>query len=174
MRLNERKLIRKTWFVTSALIVLVHLVGSASAQQWTGVNGTNNITNTNSGTVAVASQGYSPSDGAGSSKLEVIGSGSGADSSILSLVHVWGARKYLFNIRATGVSNFTGALAFDVSTYNGSVVTTEAMRIDSSGNVGIGTAGPGQKLDVNGFIRGSNAYANGIVLGSSSNPINQA
>jgi hypothetical protein len=144
----------RTWtravsLTLSPIFILLLLGGCAFAQStWTTVSGTSNISNTNSGTVAVASKGYSPSDGAGSSTLEIVGSGNGADSSILSLTHVWGARRYLFNIRATGVSNFTGALAFDVSTYNGSVVTTEAMRIDSSGNVGIGTVNPKAKLDI--------------------------
>jgi len=37
---------------------------------------------------------------------------------------------------------------------------SERMRITSAGNVGIGTASPGQKLDVSGNVRGNNIYAN--------------
>jgi len=32
---------------------------------------------------------------------------------------------------------------------------SERMRIDTTGNVGIGTVAPGQKLDVNGYVKGS-------------------
>ena len=91
------------------------------------------------GNTAIATQGYIPSDGAGASTLEVIGSGSGADSSILSLAHYWGGRKYPFNIRVTGVSNFTAGLAFDTSTYSSGVVTTERMRLGSNGGLSLGS-----------------------------------
>nr|WP_297165894.1 hypothetical protein [uncultured Dysgonomonas sp.] len=38
------------------------------------------------------------------------------------------------------------------------------MGINSAGNVGVGTATPTQKLDVNGNIKGANFYANGTVF----------
>jgi hypothetical protein len=53
------------------------------------------------------------------------------------------------------VSAATGTLVF--GTTNASSVSTERMRIDSSGNVGIGTSSPAQKLDVSGSIKWSGA-----------------
>jgi hypothetical protein len=41
----------------------------------------------------------------------------------------------------------------------------EAMRIDSSGNVGIGTASPAAKLDVSGSAKATNMSLNGVAIG---------
>ncbi|MFA5942673.1 MAG: tail fiber domain-containing protein, partial [Candidatus Paceibacterota bacterium] len=47
-----------------------------------------------------------------------------------------------------------GALIFSTNVVGGTTVS-ERMRIDNTGNVGIGTTAPGKTLDVNGDIRGS-------------------
>ena len=62
------------------------------------------------------------------------------------------SRTSLINIKALGVwySSWSSNLAF--YTTNGTTIT-EAMRIDASGNIGIGTTQPGYKLDVCGTIR---------------------
>jgi hypothetical protein len=53
---------------------------------------------------------------------------------------------YLNGLNAAISNQEAGALFFETN-------NTDRMRIDSSGNVGIGTASPGSKLDVNGEIR---------------------
>ncbi len=47
-----------------------------------------------------------------------------------------------------GGGNTTGAIAFSTRNAIGDTALTERMRIDSSGNLGVGTSSPGVKLDV--------------------------
>ena len=60
----------------------------------------------------------------------------------------------------------SGALTFGVASYNLSGGAVEKMRIDSTGNVGIGTTSPSEKLDVVG-----SAEINGLLYVSDSNDI---
>jgi hypothetical protein len=67
-----------------------------------------------------------------------------------------------------GLNDMPGRLVFN-TTPNGDDTPTEKMRIDSSGNVGIGTSSPGAKLEVtsNGFLAkftGSGAQFQGIAI----------
>jgi hypothetical protein len=66
----------------------------------------------------------------------------------------------------SGSSN--GQLAFNTTA---SGTSTERMRIDSSGNVGIGTSSPSVKLEVNGAIKGNGVTLNGydVIGGGTSN-----
>jgi hypothetical protein len=105
------------------------------------------------GNAVIAQYGYTPSDRAGSSALQIIGSNiEGDNSATVSLEHVHGGRNYPFGMAVTAVSNFTAALTFFTSTYTGSVSTTERMRITNDGKIGIGTISPSEKLSVNGNI----------------------
>jgi hypothetical protein len=55
------------------------------------------------------------------------------------------------NDRITGTPTLpSGAMVFATTTYNASGGAVERMRIDSSGNVGIGTDSPSEKLEVSG------------------------
>jgi hypothetical protein len=50
------------------------------------------------------------------------------------------------------------------STAGSTITFTQAMTLDASGNLGIGTNSPVAKLDVRGLIAGVNGYADGLIL----------
>ena len=71
-----------------------------------------------------------------------------SDGSVGTTTGIWGVKEN------TTDNNYSSALTFGTAANGGSI--TERMRIDSSGNVGIGISGSSYKLDVNGtgFFRG--------------------
>ena len=60
--------------------------------------------------------------------------------------------------------NFAGYLQFSTTVSGGPI--TEKVRITSTGNVGIGTTGPGYKLDVNGIVSTAAAGSGGFYFGA--------
>jgi hypothetical protein len=120
--------------------------------------------------------GATPSAWTGSVKAIQIGSGASFSSwtgnngvgSISSNLYDSGGAvlRYINSAAASRFDAGTGFFAWSVapSGIAGNAITfTEAMRIDSSGNVGIGTSTPAQKLDVVGVIRSSSG-ANRITM----------
>jgi Chaperone of endosialidase len=91
--------------------------------------------------------------------LRLTGTLSGAQASSIGIDYSSAAR-----IISYGANTSTqGSFAFLISNSNAST-TNQAVTIDSSGNVGIGTSSPGVKLDVNGAIKTSstlNIYYSG-------------
>lgn len=73
------------------------------------------------------------------------------------------------NMFGSGTNGFLGNITFSTGgadLFNAALV--ERMRIDYSGNVGIGTSSPGSKLDVNGTVTATSFAGSGITLKGSS------
>lgn len=110
----------------------------------------------NSGTVAndagvLVEVTASPTAGARNAALYIDGNGANvAGSDYLYLMHVGDNQAYIYNQSADNLHLGTGG--------------TTKLLIDGSGNVGIGTASPGVKLDVSGSIRsaGTDGYVTAL------------
>jgi len=122
---------------------------SATTSTFLGtITGSTNVINIGSGQIYKDASGNvgigtnSPLVSAGFTSLTLNGTTSG----ILEIKSNGTQKGAFFNDGSLTRLRSSGTLAFDAN-------NTEAMRIDSSGNVGIGTASPATKLDVNGKIR---------------------
>lgn len=106
------------------------------------------VTNTIGQTLIEAQSIETPS--AANQRLGIFGYGSATDT--------LKARIAAFSSAAWSAGTSTPTYLTFSTTASGSVTAIEQMRIDASGNVGIGTATPAQKLHIQGAIRGTSDF----------------
>lgn len=139
----------------------------------TGVTGVLPIANggTNASTASITSfnniTGYTATGATGTTSTNLVFSGSPTiatptfTTSATFPLHIGGTgTTSTLTLRST---SGVGAAGADIIFQTGNNGATEAMRVLNSGNVGIGTASPGAKLDVSGTQAGISNPANGVV-----------
>src|SRR3990167_4073503 len=146
-------------------------IGASCQSSWPGSQWAasgNNIYNTNSGNVGIGTTGpgdllhiYKSSGSGGGIKLTNTATAAESTADILFSVGAHGDRAVIKGIEEQNY-NSLGALSF--WTVNPTSGMAERVRIDSNGNVGIGTTSPGAKLEVAGEIRSNNSIASGSGL----------
>jgi hypothetical protein len=122
-------------------------IGTSSPSAQLNVSGAGQTTAnlTDAGSKLGTIYAYSPNAGVGDGGAILLG----AASSVGQTTPQWAIKALL----VSGGVNGRGDLAFSRRVNTSDTALTEAMRIDSSGNVGIGTSSPTGKLDVAGTIK---------------------
>lgn len=112
--------------------------------------------------------GIAKSRGSNASPTAVV---SGDEIGRLTYLGFDGTNYLNFAYISSGIDNTvsSGTVPMSLNFATGATSAVERMRIDSSGNVGIGTTTPAAKLDVNGSIKSDNLSGVNAVLNSSFN-----
>ena len=129
-----------------------------------------NITGTINSTGNVGISNTNPSQQLDAANNLVIGSTSDADSGITLVSTTSGQGLIHFSDANSGNARFDGFLGYEQTGrfLKFGTAQAERMRIDSSGNVGIGTTSPSKKLDVSGEFRSTAIFSSGATSGAAS------
>jgi hypothetical protein len=129
--------------ITNGLAYATALFSNNSTALQLGTNGAARMTIDTTGNVGIGTTGPG-------AKLDVNGTAwIGTNSSIYSELN--GSGTYAM-LRARNAADSTQQLILNGNPLVFDIATVEKMRIDTTGNVGIGTTGPGNKLSVNGNV----------------------
>lgn len=140
---------------TSPIAPLQIVGGSGVVGRIGGTDNTAYSTSSYGGIATIYVSNSSTTAGTGSGiTFSVVGAGPGSVASIAAI---------------STAANYSTALVFQTRSSGGT--DGEKMRITSTGNIGIGTTSPGQKLDVAGTIRQSNCTTAGTLSTNASGDI---